>query len=87
MKDKNFDKIDTILTGGLIMMTVVALLLAVANLVITNKKEVGQTEVGQTKEITTITSKIVVTFYPEPICEFCGKPLDGTHEKCVPEGE
>ena len=82
MKDKNFDRIDTILTGGLIMMTVVALLLAIVNLVTTNKKEVGQP-----KEITTITSRIVVTFYPEPICESCGKPLDGTHEKCVPEGE
>ena len=87
MKNGTFDKIDIILTAGLILMAIVALLLAVANLVITNKKEVGQTEVGQTKEITTITSKIFVTFYPEPICEFCGKPLDGTHEKCVPEGE
>lgn len=78
---RSFDEIDTILTVGLIMMTVVALLLAIVNLTTTNKKEV------QTKEITTITSKIVVSFYPEPICEFCGKPLDGTHEKCVPEGE
>ena len=78
MKDKNFDTIDSILIAGLIMMTVVALLLAIVNLVTTNEKE---------KEITTITSKIFVTFYAEPICEFCGKPLDGTHEKCVPEGE
>lgn len=82
MKNRSFDEIDTVLTAGLILMTVVALLLAVANLVITNKKETSKT-----KEITTITSKMFVTFYAEPICEFCGKPLDGTHEKCVPEGE
>ena len=82
MKNGTFDKIDTILVTGLILMTIVALLLAIVNLVTTNEKETVKS-----KEITTITSRIIVSFYPEPICESCGKPLDGTHEKCVPEGE